>query len=221
MSLDDVKPFFPLMGPLVALVISVVVLPYVRQWLLLYKESHRMIRRQFFEYTEVILFGVFQNRIEYDALGMFRTALFGERLFDLIVCWNRRPSPNLIVSPNLHEAERLRTVMRMHASALLLQCVRIDPYLEAGHKQGTAEYRYVQFVACLVRPDAQKLTWHDCPRVVLVEESALRKIHEGGVEPNTTDKDGQLWLEILGQIATEYFGGRHQSIEVLSSPVGS
>jgi len=77
----------------VALVISVVVLPFLRQWLLLYKAEHQMVKRQFFEYTEVILFGVFQGRVEYDALGVLRTILFGERLFELIVGWNKRPSP--------------------------------------------------------------------------------------------------------------------------------
>jgi len=43
MSLDNIKPFFPLVGPLVALVISAVVLPLVRQWFALYKEQHQMI----------------------------------------------------------------------------------------------------------------------------------------------------------------------------------
>jgi hypothetical protein len=221
MSLDQIKPFFPLVGPLVALVISAVVLPLVRQWFALYKEQHQMIKRQFFEHTEVILFGVFQNRVEYDALGVFRTVLFGERLFDLIIGWNDRPSPNLIVPTNPHQAERLRTVMRMQSSSLLLQCVRIDPYFEAGQKLGSAEYRYVQFVASLVRPDPGKLTWHDCPRVVLIEESALRKIHEGTVEPGTPDRDGATWLEILRQIAVEYFEGRRDAIEIIASPVGS
>jgi hypothetical protein len=209
------------MGPLVALLLSAVVLPLVRQWFALYKEHHQMMRRQFFEHTEVILFGVFQNRVEYDALGVFRTVLFGERLFELIVGWNDRPSPNLIVPANAHQAEHLRTVMRMHASALLLQCVRIDPYFDAGQKQGTPEYRYVQFVACLVRPDPGRLTWHDCPRVVLIEHSALQKIQEGTVEPSTPDKDGIAWLEILRQIGAEYFAGRRDAIEVITSPVGN
>src|SRR3990167_4769047 len=159
MSLDDIKPFFPLVGPLVALIISAVVLPIVGKWMLLYREHHRMLKRQFFEHAEAILFGVFQNRVEYDALGAFRTVLFGERLFDLIVDWNNRASPNLILPKNPHMAEHLRTVMRMQASALLLQCVRIDPYFDVGRKLGSPEYRYVQFVACLVRPDASKLSW--------------------------------------------------------------
>ena len=221
MTLDDIKPFFPLVGPLVALTLSVVVLPLVRQWLSLYREHHQMIRRQFFEHTEVILFGVFQNRVEYDALGVFRTVLFGERLFDMIVRWNEKPSPSLIFPANRLQAEHLRTVMRMHASSLLLQCVRIDPYFDAGQKLGTAEYRYVNFVACLVRPDPGKLTWHDCPRVVLIEESALWKIKEGTVAPSAPDKDGAAWLEILHQIATEYFAERRSAIEVITSPVGN
>ena len=221
MTLDQIKPFFPLIGPLVALVISVVVLPLLRQWLLLYKAEHQMVKRQFFEYTEVILFGVFQGRVEYDALGVLRTILFGERLFELIVGWNKRPSPNLITPDNAHAAERVRTVMRMHANSLLLQCARIGPYFDVGQKHGSAEYRFVKFVACLVRPDAAKLTWHDCPRIVLIEEGALRKIHEGPVEPNTPDKDGGLWVTILQEIATEYFEGRHQAIEVITSPAGN
>jgi hypothetical protein len=219
--LDDIKPFFPLMGPLVALTLSAVVLPLVRQWLLLYREHHQMIRRQFFEHTEVILFGVFQNRVEYDALGVFRTVLFGERLFETIVNWNAKPSPSLILPANALQAEHLRTVMRMHASSLLLQCVRIDPYFDAGQKLGTAEYRYVNFVACLVRPDPDRLSWHDCPRVVLIEESALWKIQQGAVAPGAPDKDGTTWLEILRQIAAEYFADRRSAIEVITSPVGS
>jgi hypothetical protein len=221
MTLNDLKPFFPLVGPLVALAISLVVLPLVRQWLTLAKERHQMIKRQFFEYTEVILFGVFHNRVEYDALGVFRTVLFGERLFEIIVHWNDRPSPNLIIPGNLHQSEHLRTVMRIHASSMLLQSVRIDPYFDTGQKLGSPEYRYVRFVACLARPDPGKLTWHDCPRVVLIEESALRKIHEGPVEPNTADQDGATWLEILRQIAAEHCEGRGQGLELITSPVGS
>lgn len=221
MELNELKPFFPLVGPLVALSISVVVLPLLRQWLTLYRDHHQMIKRQIFEHTEVLLFGVFQNRVEYDALGVFRTALFGERLFDIIVGWNDRPSPNLVAPENGHQAERLRTVMRMHASSLLLQCMRIDPYFDAGRKLGSAEYRYVNFVACLVRPDAGKLTWHDCPRVVLIEESALQKFREGKIEPNSCDKDGATWLAVLEEIAAEYFDGPHVAVEVIASPVGS
>jgi len=154
-------------------------------------------------------------------LGVFRSVLFGERLFDLIVGWNERPSPNLILPENPHLAERLRTVMRIEASALLLHCVRIDPYFAAGRKHGSVEYRYVQFVACLVRPDACKLTWHDCPRVVLIEESALEKIGGGSVQPNSPDQDGATWLGILREIAARCAAGRPAAIEVIASPVGN
>ena len=221
MSLDDMKPFFPLVGPLAALTISVAVIPLVRQWLVLSREHQQMIKRQFFEFTEVILFGVFQNRLEYDALGAFRTVLFGERLFDLIVGWNDHPSPSIIAPENPHQADHLRTVMRMQASSLLLQCVRIDPYFDIGQKQGSAEYRYVQFVACLVRPDPGKLSWHDCPRVVLVEESALRKLHDGAADGSTCDKDTVAWLDILNQIAAKYFAGSREAIEVIATPAGN
>lgn len=220
MSLDDLKPFFPLVGPLVALIISVAVIPLFRQWLVLSREHHQMIKRQFFEFTEVILFGVFQNRLEYDALGAFRTVLFGERLFDIIVSWNDRPSPNLIIPDNPHQADHLRTVMRMQASSLLLQCVRIAPYFDLGQKLGSAEYRYVQFLACLVRPDPGKLTWHDSPRVVLIEESTLRKIRDGQAQSQGSDADSAAWLEILHQIAQEYFDGSRRAIEVIASPAG-
>jgi len=114
----------------------------------------------------------------------------------------------------------LRTVMRMQASSLLLQCVRIDPYFDAGQKLGSAEYRYVNFVACLVRPDPGNLSWHDCPRVVLIEESALRKIREGVVKPNTLDKGESAWLEILREIAAEHFASTRHGVEVITSPVG-
>ena len=147
--------------------------------------------------------------------------LFGERLFELIVGWNNRPSPNLILPGNPHFAEHLRTVMRMQASSLLLQCVRIGSYFDAGRKLGSAQYRYVHFVACLARPDCAKLTWHDCARVVLVEESTLQRIREGNVEPGTADRDGATWLEVLRQIADEYFEGHRDAIEVIASPVGN
>jgi hypothetical protein len=221
MSLDDAKPFFPLLGPLVALTISVVVIPLVRQWLALAREHQRMVKRQFFEFTEVILLGVFQNRLEYDALGTFRTVLFGERLFDVIVGWNERPSPNLIIADSPAQAAHLRTVMRMQASSLLLQCVRIGSYFDVGQKFGSAEYRYVKFVASLVRPDPDTLSWHDCPRVILIEESALRKIQEGAAEPNTADQDEGTWLKILREIAAEHLSDRRRSVEVISSPVGN
>jgi len=223
LNLDDIKPFFPLVGPLVALTVSAVLIPLARQWLLLNRQQHQMVKRQFFEFTEVLLFGVFGNRVEFDALGVFRSVLFGERLFEVIVNWNDRPSPDLILPENPVQAEHLQTVMRMQSSSLLLQCVRIDPYFDVARKLGTAEYRYVKFVACLARPDPAKLNWHDCPRVVLIEENALRKIYDNdpAIQPNTPDCDGTTWLEVLRQMGVRYFGGQRLGIEVMTSPIGN
>lgn len=220
MTLDQLKPFFPLFGPLVALLISAAVLPLLRQWMTLSREQHRLIRRQMFEFTEVLLFGVFQNRVEYDALGSFRTVLFGERLFELIVNWNNRPTPDLIEPENCHLAERMRTVMRMQASALLLQCVRIDPYFDASQKLGSPDYRYVNFIACLARPDGNHITWHDCPRLLLIEEGTLRKLQDPSVQPNTPDQDGATWLQILRDVGAKHFQGKRAAFELIASPVG-
>ena len=206
-------------GWLLSVVMSAVILPYVTRIYRLHREQHLMIRKKLFEHTGVVLFGLFDGRLQSDFLGGFLTTFFGERLFDLIVGWNERPSPSLIVPGNEFEADHMAEILAAKASPYLLQSRRIDAYFRGAEVYGTPSYRYAKLVVGLARPDAAKLKSHDYPRVVIVEQGALKRIMEEEVEPQWETQDGFTWLATVRDLGARYYGGAHQGIAVLELPV--
>jgi hypothetical protein len=209
-----------LLGPLTGLVLGTVIVPLLVRIYRLHQEHQRMVKRQLFEHTEVILAGEFDGQVQTDNLGGFLTTLFGERLFGQIVHWNDKPSPSLINPPSDFQADHLRAILRAHVSPFLLQSKRIDCYFDRLAEYGTPSYKFAKFVACLVRPDACMLDSHDCPRVLVIEEAALRRVFENAdVKPQYPTKDGKTWLETIRLVGEKYFSHGHPSIEVLEIPI--
>src|SRR3954462_13834036 len=101
-KLTELK-FFELssiLGWLFSLLMSAIIIPFIARLHRLHREQQQMIRKKLFEHTGVVLFGLFDGRLQSDYLGGFLTTFFGERLFDLIVGWNEGSSPSIIIPRN-------------------------------------------------------------------------------------------------------------------------
>jgi hypothetical protein len=208
-------------GPLLTLILMVIIVPYLRRLYRMHREQGLMIRRKLLEHTGVVVFGVFDGGLQSDYLGGFLTVMFGETLFDLIVGWNDAPSPNLIVPKSEYQCAHLQEILAAHASPFILQSGRIDCYFERVKAYGTPSYQFAKFVVGLARPDANKLTCHDYPRVIVVEIDNLKRITEDEVRPQYETQDGYVWLETVREMGKCYFSGRQQGLVVLEIPLGS
>ena len=210
-----------LVGWTLSIVMSAIIIPFLARLYRLHIEQQRMIRKKLFEHTGVVLFGLFDGKLQSDFLGGFLTTFFGERLFDLIVAWNDRPSPSLIVPRNDFEADHMMEILAAKASPYLLQSRRIDGYLRGVESHGTPSYRFANMTVGLARPDASKLKSHDYPRVIVVEQGTLKKIMEGDVQPQWETQDGFTWLTTVRDLGERFFSGKHHGIAVLELPLDS
>jgi len=218
--METILPFLPLLGPLLTAVLMVIVVPYVVRIHRLHKAQHLMIKKKLFEHTGVVIFGVFDGQIQSDYLGGFLTTLFGEHLFDLIVGWNDVPSPSIITPRTSYEAAHMKEIMAAHASPYILQSDRLDCYFRSAERHGTLSYKFAKFVVGLARPDADKLDCHDYPRIVAIEEGALRKIVEkADIKPQHESQDGRTWLATLRELGALYCNGKRDSLTVLEIPL--
>lgn len=209
-------------GWIISIFLSFVILPYLRRIVKQHHDQNQMIKKKLFEHTGVVMFGVFDKKIQSDCLGGFLTTLFGEILFHHIVEWNTRPSPSLIVPANGFEAEHMQEILAAHASPYVLQSKRIDCYFRDAERFGTEHYPFAKLVIGLARPDASKLTGHDYPRVVIIEQGMLKKLmNDPSVEPQWNTKDGTTWLETLRELGRRYFAGERSGITVLEVPLQS
>ena len=219
--MEFLKPYEPLIGPLSTLLLMAVVVPYLRRLYRLHREQGLMIRKKLLEHTGVVIFGLFDGKLQSDYLGGFLTAMFGETLFDLIVGWNDRPSPNIIVPQTDYQCDHLQEILAAHASPFILQSGRIDCYFRGAEVCGTPSYPFARFVVALARPDATHLASHDYPRVTIVEVGALRRIMEETVQPQSDSQDGQTWLVTVRELGKDFFGGRRQGTVILEVPLVS
>jgi hypothetical protein len=166
-----------------------------------------------------VIFGVFDGGLQSDYLGGFLTLMFGETLFDLIVGWNDAPSPNIIVPKTAYQSAHLQEILAAHASPFILQSGRIDCYFDGAKAYGTASYKFAKFVVGLARPDANKLTCHDYPRVIIADN--LKRIAEEQVRPQYETPDGYIWLETVREMGRSYFSGKQDGLVVLEIPLRS
>ena len=105
--MDYIKLYEPLVGPLLTLILTAIVVPYLNRLYRLHREHALMVRKKLLEHTGVVIFGLFDGRLQSDYLGGFLTVMFGETLFDLIVGWNNGPSPNIIVPKSDYHSAHL------------------------------------------------------------------------------------------------------------------
>ncbi len=219
--MEYLKLYEPILGPLLTLLLMAIVVPYLRRLYRLHREQGLMIRRKLLEHTGVVIYGVFDRKLQSDYLGGFLTAMFGETLFDLIVGWNDAPSPSIIVPKTDYQCEHLQEILAARASPFVLQSGRIDCYFRGVQDWGTPSYPFAKFVVALARPDAAQLSSHDYPRVVVVEIGALKKIVEEDTEPQYDDKDGQTWLQTIRELGRDFFGGNRRGMVVLEVPIAA
>jgi hypothetical protein len=217
--MNAMRTFELLLGPLLTILLTVIVVPYLRRIYRLHREEGLMIRKKLLEHTGVVIFGLFDGGLQSDYLGGFLTLMFGETLFDLIVGWNDVPSPSVVVPKTTYQCEHLQEILAAHASPFILQSGRIDCYFEGVKVYGTESYKFAKFVVGLARPDANKLTSHDYPRVVVVETGTLKRICEEEVRPQYETQDGYTWLETVREMGKSYFSGRQQGLVVLEIPL--
>jgi hypothetical protein len=217
--MEFVKPYESLVGPLFTLLLMAIVVPYLRRLYRLHREQGLMIRKKLLEHTGVVIFGVFDGKLQSDYLGGFLTAMFGETLFDLIVGWNDGPSPSIIVPPTEYQCAHLQEILAAHASPFVLQSGRIDCYFRGVEACGTPSYPFARFVVALARPDATHLSSHDYPRVIIVETGALRRIVDENVQPQYDSQDGKTWLETVRELGRDFFHGRRRGTVILEVPV--
>jgi hypothetical protein len=219
--MEYLKTFELLLGPLLTIILTAIIVPYLRRLYRLHREQGLMIRKKLLEHTGVVIFGIFDDGLQSDYLGGFLTLMFGETLFDLIVGWNDAPSPNIIVPKTEYLCAHLQEILAAHASPFILQSGRIDCYFDHVKAYGTPSYKFTKFVVGLARPDANKLTCHDYPRVVVVELDNLKRITEEKVRPQYETQDGYVWLETVREMGRSYFSGRQQGLVVLEIPLQS
>ena len=209
------------LGPLLTLILTAIIVPYLGRLYRLHREEGLMIRKKLLEHTGVVIFGIFDGGLQSDYLGGFLTLMFGETLFDLIVGWNDAPSPSIIVPKTAYQSAHLQEILAAHASPFILQSGRIDCYFDGVKAYGTATYRFAKFVVGLARPDANKLTSHDYPRVIIVEIDNLKRISEEEVRPQYETQDGYTWRETVREMGRSYFSGKQQGLVVLEIPLRS
>ena len=219
--MEYIKTYEPLVAPLLTLLLMAIVVPYLRRLYRLHREQGLMIRKKLLEHTGVVIYGVFDGKLQSDYLGGFLTAMFGETLFDLIVGWNDHPSPSIIVPKTDYQREHLEEILAARASPFVLQSGRIDCYFRGVEVCGTPSYPFARFVVALARPDAAQLSSHDYPRVMIVEVSTLRRIMEEDVVAQYDTKDGRTWLQTVRELGRDFFSDDRRGMVILEIPLAS
>lgn len=217
--MDYFKAYEWLAGPLLTLLLTAIVVPYLSRLYRLHREHVLMVRKKLLEHTGVVIFGLFDGRLQSDYLGGFLTVMFGETLFDLIVGWNDNPSPNIIVPASDYHCAHLEEILAAHASPFVLQSGRIECYFKGVQAHGTPSYQFAKFVVCLARPDPNRLSAHDYPRVLIAEVDTLKKIVNQDVLPQYDTQDGYTWLETVREMGRDYAKGNQRGMVVLEIPI--
>lgn len=217
--MDYFKAYEWLAGPLLTLILTAIVVPYLSRLYRLHREHVLMVRKKLLEHTGVVIFGLFDGKLQSDYLGGFLTVMFGETLFDLIVGWNDNPSPNIIVPASEYHCDHLEEILAAHASPFVLQSGRIECYFKGVQTHGTPSYQFAKFVVCLARPDPNRLSSHDYPRVLIVEVDTLKKIVNQDVLPQYDSQDGYTWLETVREMGRDYAKGNQRGMVVLEIPI--
>ncbi len=219
-SAASFEVFFKLVIDTIIHLLPVIIVPILIKIYRQHKEQGLMIKKTLFENTGVLIFGEFGGQVQSEFLGDFLTTLFGHRIFDLIVSWNDKPSPNLIVPPSKEEAAHLSEIAMAKASLYLLQSLHLEAYFKNAALHGADAYKYCRILVALARPDANKLTAHDRPRIVAIELDALRRIATNpDVKPQWDTTDGITWVQVMRELWDKYQKGEHDGLAILEFPM--
>lgn len=192
-----------------------VILWLLRRFYKRYKERSEMWSRKQQSFMQVMLFGIFDNQLQFEELGSLPTTVCPEELANLIIHWNDRSSPSIIHPDDVYLTDALCGILPESAS-FVLRSNGIGAYFDHAERYGTESYSCVKLVACMVRPDPEELARHDKPRIVLMEVGALRKVLMGEVHPTKDDVDGKAFLRIVEDVAAHYFGDDRSPMVELS-----
>jgi hypothetical protein len=199
------------------LLLTFILLPVYRNRKVIRQEMSRLKAKQHLHHTEVLGCGVINGVFEYEPLGGFDTEDFGKRVPDLIYKWNDGPSEDMIDPVETELRDQVLTVLRMNVAPFVHRRGKVADLLQAPKRYETDGGRYLKMIICLVRPDADKVpTLHDSPRAIIIEEGALRRIHELPIVPDAEDPlTGETLLKTLKLVASKYFAGDLSLILVL------
>lgn len=214
--------FLELILKMVTPITGAILLAVFGRWRKRHREYQDMRHRQTTHQTRMVLCGVFEKSpgvriLEFDPLGVFRTIHFGEVLFNIIDLSMKGKKSGLIVPEDSHASAHLREMLFTEGSSLLLQCNRIDAYLD-GEITIVGAYRCVNMIACLVNLPTQNSDWEHLPCVLIIEESMLKAVRANSVSHNPKEPHGEDILDILRMLATQYFSGENDGIAVFTTP---
>lgn len=214
-----VQPFLTVINTVFNLVLTLIILPFARKLFRLRQEWWKIANKQFLENVEVVCIGVQGGKVFHMGIGGFHTVEFGERLFKLIVRWNDKPSDDVIDPGDAVLCGTIRTVLRMRIPPMFQTNLYIESLLKGAVIHDDRGFRFRKLVACLIRPDADKIpAWHDSPRVILIEESALHAIHTQEIVPLSDDLTGQTLHASLKLVAKTYAEERRELMEIFHLP---
>ena len=213
-------PQFLEFSQVVEWVLLLIIIPFIIKHYRSHKEQGLMIRRKLHENTGMMIFGEFDRQIQSEFLGDFLTALFGINMSDMISHWNDKPSPSIIIPTVEYQASHLNEIMAAKASTFILQSNWLEPYFASAKVYGSASYKFCRVIVALARPNAVDLSSHDYPRLIAIEETALRRITDNPatIRPQWDTKDGRTWLHVLRELG-EHVEGDQKGYEVLEVPM--
>ncbi|MDB5391524.1 MAG: hypothetical protein JWM11_7170 [Planctomycetaceae bacterium] len=194
-------------------------MPKLKRFLREQREQHAIIHKTLYGKVSVVLYGVFDSQIRSEELGVFPTTYLGHRLASHVMQWNEKPSGDIIVPESKLEAERMEFVLTGLGSGYLQASHHIDVYFENIVFLGTPNYQYAEMVIALARPDAHKLESLDHPRLLIVEQSALKRIGtENNIAPEIESREARTWHATLQQMAKMYEAGELPTYSIPMHP---
>lgn len=211
-----------ILSGLISILFTALIIPYWRRQRRLYAEQREMIQRTLMQNTGVMIFGHFGKQVQSEFLGDFLTSLFGEVLFDIITEWNKdhHRKEAIVMPANEAQAVHMRYLASAKASSFILQSHGLGRYFRNAQLHGTPEYQFCKVLVAIACPKPDRLTSHDHPRLIAIEEGALKRIAaDRDTLPQWDTQDGHTWVAVLRELAEDWEEGEQNGIAVLEIPV--
>jgi hypothetical protein len=159
------------------------------RWWRLWKEDRKLRRQEASEHVEIIFCIVVEQRLHVLRMGGFRTIDLGERLFQLILKWNWKPSADLILPEYPEYRRHLHEMLEMFVPPhLQQQLVLMGAWLRRAGvpSRDVVGLPHADLTLALVRPDVVP-GWRDCARVIVLPTAQLAQW--GALRPNVPPDD--------------------------------